>query len=58
VNVQVQLDTLDSSGKWVERELPEGVRAIVLLNLQSYAGGRDLWRHNASVRLTLIVCVS
>lgn len=28
---------------WVEVEVKKGVKAIVLLNLQSYAGGRDLW---------------
>ena len=28
---------------WVEVDMKQGVKAIVILNLQSYAGGRDLW---------------
>ena len=32
-----------ASNDWVEVEVKTGVKAIVLLNLQSYAGGRDLW---------------
>ena len=28
---------------WVDIQLPRGVKAVVLLNLQSYAGGRDVW---------------
>eukprot|EP00887_Chlorella_sp_A99_P001396 scaffold8.g1396.t1 len=30
-------------GAWEEVEVPPRVRAIVLLNLQSYGGGRDIW---------------
>ena len=33
----------DSKGEWVQVLVPKSVKAIVLLNLQSYAGGRDLW---------------
>ena len=29
--------------EWVEVVVKKGVKALVLLNLQSYAGGRDLW---------------
>lgn len=28
---------------WVDIPLPKDVKAVVLLNLQSYAGGRDVW---------------
>lgn len=30
-------------GEWREIVVPSSVRAIVLLNLQSYGGGRDIW---------------
>lgn len=33
----------DGKGEWVEVVVPKSVKALVLLNLQSYAGGRDLW---------------
>ena len=33
----------DKAGEWVEVLVPSSVKALVLLNLQSYAGGRDLW---------------
>ncbi len=33
----------DKDGEWVEVVVPSSVKALVLLNLQSYAGGRDLW---------------
>lgn len=33
----------DASNDWVEVAVKTGVKALVLLNLQSYAGGRDLW---------------
>lgn len=32
-----------TSAGWREVEIPSTVRAIVLLNLQSYGGGRDIW---------------
>lgn len=36
------------SGKWEDLEISAAVRAVVLLNLQSYGGGRDLWgKHNS-----------
>lgn len=38
-SVQVKND----KGEWVQVVVPDSVKAIVLLNLQSYAGGRDLW---------------
>ena len=30
-------------GKWLTVRIPSSVKAIVLLNLQSYGGGRDIW---------------
>lgn len=30
-------------GKWQPVHIPSSVKAIVLLNLQSYGGGRDIW---------------
>ena len=30
-------------GEWREVKLGRGIKALVVLNLQSYAGGRDLW---------------
>ena len=37
----VQVKGLD--GKWQQVSIPSSVKAIVLLNLQSYGGGRDIW---------------
>jgi len=33
----------DEEKGWVDIPLPRDVKAVVLLNLQSYAGGRDVW---------------
>ncbi|KAG2440916.1 hypothetical protein HXX76_003769 [Chlamydomonas incerta] len=33
---------------WQPVKIPKGVRALVVLNLQSYAGGRNLWGPNTS----------
>ncbi len=30
-------------GEWREIAMAQGIKALVVLNLQSYAGGRDLW---------------
>ena len=30
-------------GEWREVAMGRGIKALVVLNLQSYAGGRDLW---------------
>ena len=48
--LQVELHVLDEAGGWREVAVPAAVRAIIFLNLQSYAGGRDLWKHSAQVR--------
>lgn len=34
-----------SKHDWEEIEIPHNIRAIVVLNLQSYAGGRKPWGH-------------
>lgn len=33
----------DGESNWTEVKLNRGIKALVLLNLQSYGGGRDLW---------------
>lgn len=43
VNEYLDLFVKDSEGQWSKVELKDNVKGIVLLNLQSYAGGRDLW---------------
>ena len=30
-------------GKWQAVRIPKTVKALILLNLQSYGGGRDIW---------------
>ena len=30
-------------GDWQDLVIPKAVRAIVMINLQTYMGGRDLW---------------
>jgi hypothetical protein len=42
---KLRLRVKDKKGatEWREVVLPRSVRALVLLNLQSYGGGRDLW---------------
>ena len=37
------LQVRSTGGEWRTVEVPSSVKAIVVLNLQSYAGGRDLW---------------
>ena len=31
------------TGEWRDVDVPRSIRAVVLLNLQSYGGGRDIW---------------
>ncbi|KAL3686113.1 hypothetical protein R1sor_004135 [Riccia sorocarpa] len=40
----------EGSGEWEDVELPPGVRAVVVLNLQNYAGGRNPWGHPSANR--------
>ncbi len=42
---KLRLRVKDKKGdaEWREVAVPRSVRALVLLNLQSYGGGRDLW---------------
>ena len=37
------LQVRSTGGEWQTVQVPSSVKAIVVLNLQSYAGGRDLW---------------
>lgn len=32
-----------TDGTWKPVRIPKSVKALVLLNLQSYGGGRDIW---------------
>lgn len=43
VNEYLDLYVKDAEGQWLKVELKDNVKGIVMLNLQSYAGGRDLW---------------
>jgi diacylglycerol kinase (ATP) len=40
--LQVKLQVL-KGGTWVDVPLATGIKAIVLMNLQSYAGGKNIW---------------
>lgn len=42
-NTHFGVQVKDEKGEWVEVVVPNSVKALVLLNLQSYGGGRDLW---------------
>ncbi|KAI5082065.1 hypothetical protein GOP47_0001808 [Adiantum capillus-veneris] len=35
----------ESNGDWEPVDLPQNVRAVIMLNLQSYASGRNPWGH-------------
>jgi hypothetical protein len=49
LNNEVRLELLGADGKWKETNVPSSVRALIFLNLQSYGGGRDIWKHDKSV---------
>jgi diacylglycerol kinase (ATP) len=36
------------SSSWSSLEMPPSIKALVLVNLQSYAGGRNIWGEQAS----------
>ncbi|KAK9835245.1 hypothetical protein WJX81_008484 [Elliptochloris bilobata] len=40
---KLKLKVRSAAGDWGEVRIPRSVKALVLLNIQSYAGGRDLW---------------
>ncbi|CAM6126922.1 unnamed protein product [Calypogeia fissa] len=40
----------DADAQWEQLQLPPGIRAIVILNLQSYAGGRNPWGRPSTSR--------
>jgi diacylglycerol kinase (ATP) len=54
----LELDVMRvEGGAWEDVPLPPSVKALVLLNLQSYGGGRDLWgRHDTEVRAMIRRC--
>lgn len=37
-------------GEWQEVVIPKSIKALVVLNLQSYAGGRDLFGLNTDTQ--------
>eukprot|EP00210_Caulerpa_lentillifera_P000787 g762.t1 len=43
VNKRLKLRVLSSSNEWTEVNLPNNIKALVVVNLQSYAGGRNIW---------------
>ena len=43
VNNKVSVKILTIDNKWEDLVLPNSVRALVLVNLQSYAGGRNIF---------------
>lgn len=43
VNRRLKLEVLNQSEQWTEVELANNIKALVLVNLQSYAGGRNIW---------------
>lgn len=43
INRSVEIEVLTKEDEWKQIEMPNSVKAIVLLNLQSYAGGRNIW---------------
>ncbi|CAL8467982.1 g7520 [Coccomyxa elongata] len=43
VRNKVVLKVKNVAGEWVEVAMGRGIKALAVLNLQSYAGGRDLW---------------
>ncbi|KAG6553944.1 hypothetical protein Mapa_004861 [Marchantia paleacea] len=50
-SVKLKVIKFGGSGEWEDLELPPSVRAIVVLNLQSYAGGRNPWGNPSANRL-------
>lgn len=43
VTVRCVAQVKNVAGEWKEVAMSRGIKALVVLNLQSYAGGRDLW---------------
>jgi diacylglycerol kinase (ATP) len=38
------------SSEWQQLAIPSGIKALVLVNLQSYGGGRNIWGESESKR--------
>ena len=43
VNRSILIEILTKDDEWKKIEMPNSVKALVLVNLQSYAGGRNIW---------------
>jgi len=43
LNQSIQIEILTKGDEWKKIEMPNSVKALVLVNLQSYAGGRNIW---------------
>ena len=52
------LARVDGENGWRDVPLPKACRGLIVLNLQSYAGGRDLWGPKSSCRDTKLCCAS
>ena len=53
------LEMLDEQGKYQAAEVPDAVRAIVILNVPGFSGGRSLWQHDKQARcLCLFLTIS
>ena len=52
------LARVDGENGWREVPVPRGCRGLIVLNLQSYAGGRDLWGPKSACRDTALCCAS
>jgi len=52
------LARVDGEAGWREVPVPRGCRGLIVLNLQSYAGGRDLWGPKSACRDTALCCAS
>lgn len=44
----IQVQQPASGGVWSPLAIPSGIKALVLVNLQSYAGGRNIWGESES----------
>jgi diacylglycerol kinase (ATP) len=52
------LARVDGESGWRDVPLPRGCRGLIVLNLQSYAGGRNLWGPKSLCRDTPLCCAS
>lgn len=43
INRSISIEVMTKDDTWKKLEISDAVKAIVILNLQSYAGGRNIW---------------